>query len=216
MRIYEKHTRESYLNPFLDHLSRPHQVSKPDMNGYLAAGHISPIHRNQKRISTEIVGQVAQADCYRCPNETDTPQYRGACPLNLDSKNMFYPGTSFSSCPVASLFPIGEFLAVRTLAEYVPGSPSPATRPSFPKSDRQNQPRHCRCYSLDQAVLQRRCCHVLPHCLQNRDESVYTSHPLRYGSCNQRNFCCSFWTSEHRYLSGSVCGCSNLLARRLA
>ena len=99
-----------------DHLSRSHQVSEPDMNRYLVAGHTSPMHRNQKRISTQIVGQVTQADCCRCPHESDTPQYRVACPLRLDTKDMFNPGTSFCSCPVASLFPIGEFLAARTLA----------------------------------------------------------------------------------------------------
>lgn len=76
----------------------------------------SPMQSNQKRISTQVVRQLSQADCRRCPHETDASQYRVACTLNLDAKDVLNPGTSLCTCPVSSLFPTGEFLVARTLS----------------------------------------------------------------------------------------------------
>jgi len=69
---------------------------------------------NQKRISTQVVRQIAEADCCRCPHETDASQYHVACTLNLDAKDMLNPGTSLCASPIPSPFPISELLVART------------------------------------------------------------------------------------------------------
>ena len=204
MKNSKTHFKKAVLKLIQAHTSRSYQVFSPDMKRYLAAGHTSSLQSNQKRISTQVVGQVSQADCCCCPQETDASQYRITCTLGLDAKDMLNPGTSLCASPIPLFSQSVSSFCENPSAEYALDSPSSPTSPFSLASDRQNQPRHLRWYSQDQAVLQTRCCHALPHCSPNNYGSTCVSHQPRYGFCSQRNSFHSSWSSGPRFFLAAL------------
>ena len=213
MKNSKTHFKKAVLKLIQAHTSRSYQVFSPDMKRYLAAGHTSSLQSNQKRISTQVVGQVSQADCCCCPQETDASQYRVTCTLGLDAKDMLNPGTSLCASPIPSLFPIGELLFARTLplnmlsiAHLLQpvdlllraiGRISPDISAGILRIKQ---------FFKHVAVMHFRTAHRI-----TTDQLVF--HISRDMVFVAKEIPChSSWSSGHRYLSGCACDCSSFLA----
>lgn len=83
--------RKAVLVFIHDHSCLSYQVVESDMTGNLYSGCTSPREDGPKRISTEIIRQIAQADCCIVPYETDASQYGFACALCLNVEDMLNP-----------------------------------------------------------------------------------------------------------------------------
>src|SRR3989339_249649 len=83
---------------------------------YSPIGRTSPLNQDKSPISIQVVSQIPQTYSGPGPYKADAAHDHVACPLYLDSEDMFNPGADLRSRPVSLQFPFRQFVVARAFA----------------------------------------------------------------------------------------------------